>query len=205
MPACPTPTTRRLTKSCWPNTTGCTAEFPRCEEAEATSGALPQRKRTRCLLIDIPKPYAIINLRKGLQGVSLRILRRPFPAEWILLLAVTIVAAALRFYAIGRLPPGLYHDEAFNGLDALRVLEGERPIFFPANNGREPLFIYLVALSVAALGRSPGAIRIVAAVLGTLTVPAAHLMAKAMFDRRVGLATAAVTAITLWHVNLSRI
>ena len=135
----------------------------------------------------------------------MRILRRPFPAEWILLLAVTIVAAALRFYAIGRLPPGLYHDEAFNGLDALRVLEGERPIFFPANNGREPLFIYLVALSVAALGRSPGAIRIMAAVLGTLTVPAAHLMAKAMFDRRVGLATAAVTAITLWHVNLSRI
>ena len=135
----------------------------------------------------------------------MRILRRPLPAEWALLLGVTIVAAALRFYAIGLLPPGLYHDEAFNGLDALRVLGGERPIFFPANNGREPLFIYLVALSVAALGRSPGAIRIVAAVLGTLTVPAAHLMAKAMFDRRVGLATAAVTAITLWHVNLSRI
>ena len=78
------------------------------------------------------------------------------------LLLVIAMATALRFWALGTIPPGLYHDEAFNGLDALGVLEGERPVFFEANNGREPLFIYLVALSVAALGRSPGAIRIVA-------------------------------------------
>ncbi|MFQ5812731.1 MAG: ArnT family glycosyltransferase [Anaerolineae bacterium] len=121
-----------------------------------------------------------------------------------LLLAVA-VATVLRFWALGYIPPGLYHDEAFNGLDALGVLEGERPVFFEANNGREPLFIYLVALSVAALGRSPGAIRIVAALLGTLTIPATYLMAKAMFNRRIGLLTAAITGLTLWHVNLSRI
>ena len=75
---------------------------------------------------------------------------------------VIAVAAALRFWGLGTTPPGLYHDEAFNGLDALGVLGGERPVFFEANNGREPLFIYLVALSVAVLGRSPGAIRMVA-------------------------------------------
>ncbi len=121
------------------------------------------------------------------------------------MLLVIAVAAALRFWALGTIPPGLYHDEAFNGLDALGVLEGERPVFFEANNGREPLFIYLVALSVAVLGRSPGAIRIVAALLGTLTIPATYLMAKAMFNRRIGLLAAAVTGLTLWHVNLSRI
>jgi 4-amino-4-deoxy-L-arabinose transferase-like glycosyltransferase len=126
-------------------------------------------------------------------------------AEWVPLLLVIAMATALRFWALGGIPPGLYHDEAFNGLDALGVLEGERPIFFEANNGREPLFIYLVALSVAALGRSPGAIRIVAAVLGTLTIPATYLMAKAMFNRRIGLLAAAITGLTLWHVNLSRI
>ncbi len=115
------------------------------------------------------------------------------------------LAAALRFWALGSIPPGLYHDEAFNGLDALGVLKGERPIFFEANNGREPLFIYLVALSVAFLGRSPGAIRIVAAVLGTLTIPATYLMAKALFNRRIGLLSAAIAGLTLWHVNLSRI
>jgi len=121
------------------------------------------------------------------------------------LLAVIAVATALRFWGLGRIPPGLYHDEAFNGLDALGILQGERPVFFEANNGREPLFIYLVALSVALLGRSPGAIRIVAALLGTLTIPATYLMAKAMFNQRIGLLAAAITSLTLWHVNLSRI
>ncbi|GAG23778.1 unnamed protein product, partial [marine sediment metagenome] len=81
----------------------------------------------------------------------------------------------------------------------------ERPVFFAANNGREPFFVYLVALSVTILGRSPGAIRIVAALLGTLTIPATYLMAKAMFNRRIGLLAAAITGLTLWHVNLSRI
>ncbi len=125
--------------------------------------------------------------------------------EWVPLLLVVAIAAALRFWALGSIPPGLYHDEAFNGLDALGVLEGERPVFFEANNGREPLFIYLVALSVALLGRSPGAIRIVAALLGTLTIPATYLLTKAMFNRRIGLLAAAITGLTLWHVNLSRI
>ena len=131
--------------------------------------------------------------------------RRVGSWKWAPLLLVIALATVLRFWALGNIPPGLYHDEAFNGLDALSVLEGERPVFFEANNGREPLFIYLAALSVAALGRSPGAIRIVAALLGTLTIPATYLLAKAMFNHRIGLLAAAVTGLTLWHVNLSRI
>jgi len=141
-------------------------------------------------------------------GKDWRSLERPersFLAEWVPLLVVIATAATLRLWALGSVPPGLYHDEAFNGLDALAVLEGKRPLFFEANNGREPLFIYLVALSVAVLGRSPGAIRIVAAVLGTLTIPATYLMVKAMFNRRIGLLAATITGFTLWHVNLSRI
>ncbi len=86
-------------------------------------------------------------------------------------MTMTVIAAALRLVALDRWPPGLYHDEAFNGLDALRVLQGDTPIFFTANNGREPLFIYLQALSVALFGRSPGALRLVSAIVGTLTIP----------------------------------
>lgn len=77
----------------------------------------------------------------------------------IALCGITVLAAVLRLVAIDHLPPGLYHDEAFNGLDTLSVLRGQTPIFFPANNGREPLFIYLLAIAVAVLGRTPGALR----------------------------------------------
>jgi 4-amino-4-deoxy-L-arabinose transferase-like glycosyltransferase len=125
--------------------------------------------------------------------------------RWAPLAGLIVLAAVLRLWTLTEIPPGLYHDEAFNGLDALLVLEGNRPIYFTANNGREPLFIYIIALSVASLGRSPGAIRVVAAVLGTLAVPVVYLMAREMSGRRPALLTAALTATTVWHLALSRI
>jgi len=129
----------------------------------------------------------------------------PGGRDWCLLLAIVALAAVLRLYALDRLPPGLYHDEAYNGLDALNVLQGQHPIFFEANNGREPLFIYLIALSVSLLGRNPLAIRLVAALLGILTVPATYWMVRELLGRREALLAALVTATTFWHLNLSRV
>lgn len=125
--------------------------------------------------------------------------------EWILLAAILFVAAFLRFMALDELPPGLYRDEAYNGLDALEVLRGHTPIFFEANNGREPLFIYLEALSVALLGRSPGALRLVSAVVGALTIPAFYWLARELFGRRVATYVAILAAATVWTLNLSRV
>ncbi len=132
-------------------------------------------------------------------------LRRLLQSEWLPLALITVLAAVLRFYALGTLPPGLYHDEAYNGLDALSVIGGSRPVFFEANNGREPFFIYLVAVAVSLLGRTAFAIRIVSAVLGTLTIPATYAAARELFGRRVALAAAFFTATTFWHINLSRV
>jgi len=131
-------------------------------------------------------------------------IRRLISRDWFLLLAIIILASVLRLYGLDRLPPGLYHDEAYNGLDALNVLQGQYPIFFEANNGREPFFIYLVALSVSLLGRSALAIRLVAAILGILTVPATYWMVRQLLGRREALLAALVTASTFWHLNLSR-
>lgn len=125
--------------------------------------------------------------------------------ELAILVVLILIGALLRFYALDQYPPGLYRDEAYNGLDALGVLQGERSVFFEANNGREPLFIYFLAASVELFGRTSLAIRIVAAILGTLTIVAAFLMARAFFGSRLGLLTAAVTAGTFWMVNLSRL
>ena len=113
----------------------------------------------------------------------------------------------MRVLALGEIPPGLYHDEAFNGLDALgvHVFTGQWPVYFAANRGREPLFIYLIAATVNLLGRTPGALRLAAALCGTLTIPATYLMARAWFNRRVALLSAVVLATMLWHVHLSRI
>ncbi len=125
--------------------------------------------------------------------------------EWAPVLALMLVAGAVRFYELGAWPPGLYHDEAYNGLDALQVLAGSHPLYFAANHGREPFFIYLVSLSVGWLGRSVYAVRLPAAIMGTLLIPAAYFMARELLGRRVGLLTAAITTITLWPIHLSLI
>jgi 4-amino-4-deoxy-L-arabinose transferase-like glycosyltransferase len=100
------------------------------------------------------------------------------------LIGVILIAAILRFAELGRIPPGLYRDEAFYGLDAVNVLRGQHAIYFPANNGREPMFIYLLALSIGALGRSPFAVRLPAALISLLTQ--ATRVARELFGKRVG-------------------
>ncbi len=121
------------------------------------------------------------------------------------LVVILAVAAILRFWALGSLPFGLYRDEAFNGLDALNVLRGDFALYFAANNGREPIFIYLIAASVGVLGRTPLAARLPAAFASLLTVPALYLMARELWGRRVGLISAAVLAVTLWPVHLAHV
>jgi len=125
------------------------------------------------------------------------------------LLLVIVASAWLRFWQLGQLPPGLYRDEATNGLDALDVLhgnrEGESPFYFTANNGREPSYIYLTVISIAALGRSAFSVRLAAAITGTLTTWITYKLFALWFNRRIGLLGAWIWATTFWPIHVSRI
>ncbi|WP_420641379.1 ArnT family glycosyltransferase [Candidatus Leptofilum sp.] len=129
----------------------------------------------------------------------------PSKFGWALLLLALATAVFLRVYNLSSWPPGLYRDEAFNGLDALRVLDGEFALFFTANNGREPLYITLTALSIALFGRTVLAVRLVAAVVGSLTTWLVYKLGRSWFGWRVGLLVAWLWAITLWPIHLSRV
>src|SRR5512135_1795449 len=154
-----------------------------------------------CLRVGPPRPTASGRGAASAPMVTFRKILK----EWAPVVALMLIAGALRFYELGAWPPGLYHDEAYNGLDALRVLAGDHPLYFAANHGREPLFIYLVSLSVGWLGRSVYAVRFPSAIIGTLLIPAAYFMARELFGRRIGLLTAAITTVTLWPLHLSLI
>ena len=129
----------------------------------------------------------------------------PSHAGWAVFILVLGTAVFLRFSQLGTYPPGLYHDEAYNGLDALAVLEGQHALFFTTNNGREPAYLYLTAAAIALVGRSVLAVRLAAAVVGSLTVLPVYLLGKEWFGRRAGLLAAWLWAVTLWSVHLSRI
>lgn len=57
----------------------------------------------------------------------------------VALLAVVLLAAFFRLHRIDTLPPGDRYDPAFYGVDALRVLAGERPVFFCDYAGEHPV------------------------------------------------------------------
>lgn len=68
--------------------------------------------------------------------------RRPgsIRADLLLLAAITLLAAFLRFWQLDIIPPGLHHDEAFHALQAREILLGRSlPIVLPGNYGTLPL------------------------------------------------------------------
>ncbi|MBI2582802.1 glycosyltransferase family 39 protein [Candidatus Azambacteria bacterium] len=125
---------------------------------------------------------------------------------WVLVLGILVLAAFMRLWHLPSTPPGLYPDEAMNGVNALEAnATGQYKIFYSENNGREGLFINLQALSVAVFGAKPWALRLVSAIVGILTVFGLYLLGKELFSRNVGLWASFFLAIGFWHVNFSRI
>ena len=102
-------------------------------------------------------------------------------AEWLVVLLLFGLALFLRTYRLETIPPGLFNDEAANGLDARAVLAGAHPIFFERNSGREPIFIYLQAAMMALMGQTPLALRLTAALIGALTIPATYWLVRELF------------------------
>ncbi len=119
----------------------------------------------------------------------------------LLLLPILAAAAFLRLYRLADAPPGLYRDEAVNGLDALRG----PAIFYPANNGREGLYISVQSLSVAVFGREPWALRLPSAIFGVLTVAGLYFLAAELYGETVALYAAFFLATSFWHIVFSRI
>ena len=126
-------------------------------------------------------------------------------AERILPILVLLVAIFLRLYNLDKVPSGLSYDESVNGVDALRILNGERPIFLIENSGREVLFIYLQALGISFVGQTDFALRVVPAIMGLLTVVVTYPLVRRMFDARVALLTCAWLSVSFWHVIFSRV
>ncbi len=130
----------------------------------------------------------------------------------MVVLAVALVAIALRVYVLDRLPPGLFGDEAVEGLDALDVLAGNFNIWFHAHLGREPIYVYLTALSYALFGVTPLATRLPAIIAGLVTIPVTFWFvrewAAGIFSRkratRLAFLTSALLAISFWHIQMTR-
>ncbi|MBI4101106.1 glycosyltransferase family 39 protein [Candidatus Microgenomates bacterium] len=117
---------------------------------------------------------------------------------------VMAVAIFFRFWQLPQTPPGLYEDEAANGLDIFSIQDGNLQPFYPGNNGREALFFYLQVPFVWMFGNTAFALRVAPALIGVATVLVTYLWVKEWFSRRAALVTALFLATGSWAVTISR-
>jgi len=129
---------------------------------------------------------------------------RQAPTFAIAVSALLLICAALRLAHLGDVPPGLHFDEAVYGLLAEDIRAGARPVFFSAYTGREPLYMYCLALVFAIVGPTAWAIRLTSALIGTVTIACVAVLGKTLFGPRAGMAAAGWMTFSYWHLTVSR-
>jgi len=120
--------------------------------------------------------------------------------RWMLALAVlTLLGAALRAYHLG--------------LDSYWLDEATSIVIARSNwtdiwnnvgqSSKPPLFYFLLKLWLP-LGESEGITRLLALLWGTLSIPTQYWLGRTMVDRRVGFLSAAILALSPFHVTYSQ-
>jgi len=133
------------------------------------------------------------------------------------LLIIILLATWLRLWQLPTTPPGLWFDESFNGMEAIWMrYSGNWPIFILGGQGREVLFHYILALSVAILGPTSYALRIVPVLFGILAIPLmsqwSRLVIRELHRQQPNLPRHALVlfstgglAVCFWYVAMNRI
>src|SRR5690606_4182024 len=126
---------------------------------------------------------------------------RTWALRW--LLAIVVLAAFLRFWNLGTIPPGLFRDEAEKGYTALELwTTGRQGQFMPDGSIQVtrlfPLFVdaggvktsaiyqYLSAPIVGIFGLNVWTTRAAAALVGTLTVLVVFFLARVLIAETHG-------------------
>src|SRR5258708_3795781 len=130
---------------------------------------------------------------------------------YLVLTLIVLVAAFLRLWQLATAPPGLHYDLAATALLGDEVaFNGYRPVFISAYTGHEALYYDWLALWFRLVGSSVFTLRLAAAMLGILAVPATFFAIREVmrFEKELSYPLAALAAAFLatafWNLVFSR-
>ncbi len=126
-------------------------------------------------------------------------------AWWAAVIALLLLAFAVRVWDLESVPPGLTHDEASNGHDSTAILRGVHRIYFPVGYGHEPLYDYSVALTTLFLGQGIFTLRITTVLWGLAQCILVAALARRWWGRFEALVVVAAYAVSFWALMLSRV
>jgi hypothetical protein len=126
--------------------------------------------------------------------------------EILFLVLIILGSFFLRTYQLDVFPNGCQSDECNNGVDALKWLQGQPYTpYAGTNEGQATMFTYFLALSFKLFGRGVTQMRMVSAVIGTLTIVAFYFLARDWLEWQFAPAATSLFAVARWHLTFSRI
>ena len=123
------------------------------------------------------------------------------------LLGILLIGFFFRFYHLNEVPVEFGSDQIEKLLDVYDVLEGQRPLFFPRNTGREMFQFYWTAFLIrfTPLELNFTALKVGTGIFSLWTLFWVYLLGKELYGRQVGLLAALFTAMSHWHIAITRI
>lgn len=131
----------------------------------------------------------------------------PVRIEWLVMAGLLGLALLLRLPNLENAPPGLWFDEAQNGIVGQQLLKPDavHVPFLGDLTQMGALYFYFQGLLINLLGNTILALRLPAALSGSLIVPMLYLLASRLYGWRVGLAAAGLLAFSTWNITFSRL
>jgi len=129
------------------------------------------------------------------------------------ILIIFLLAVFLRFCQLDKYPVSLFSDEVDLGYQAYSFLKTGQdyfgkflPIHFHSfADFRTPLYLYSAVPTIAIFGLNEWGVRLPAAIFGSLTVLTFYFLVRQLTEKNnLALISAAVLAITPWHLHYSR-
>ncbi len=134
-------------------------------------------------------------------------------STFVLFVAIFLIGAILRFYALGSVPNGLYQDETAIGYNAYSILKTGKdeygkpyPLYFKSfGDYKLPVYIYSTVASIKLFGLTPFAVRFPSALFGTLTLIMMYVLVRKL-TRSESFALLSVLFLSFnpWHLHYSR-
>ncbi len=126
--------------------------------------------------------------------------------DWAFTAVIFILAFLLRGTNLTEIPTTLSGDEAASALVALAFNNGEANNLFTFGWFEFPsLYFPIQGLGIRFLGQTTEGLRITSAVGGALAAAAGYWLARALFDRTMGVFTAVYLTASHYHIHMSRI
>lgn len=137
------------------------------------------------------------------------------------MIGILVLAAIIRFWQLGTVPPSPDWDEASLGYNAYSILKTGRDeygVWLPRvlrsfDDYKPPLYAYLAIPSVALFGLKLWAVRLPSALAGVLAIFGTYLLVKILLEKEkanpaantLARLSALLLALSPWHIQFSRI